>query len=684
MKKIIILITCQLTMAIAAINAQSIKGKYRFMADGDGKTASAKAVILLSFSANTFTLKAEQPGSLVEDEGTYQVSGKNITLVFKTMEQGKKSGAFSLSNGVLTLPFQMLNNVNGSSTWQSAALVPENKITKEQIFEQAIAGAQKKAQWYAKLDARAQAAATGLAGGVAQAYYNQATLFYFKNFKWEALYGYAKAAQLQPQNGLYLNNFAQLLLELGRLSDAKVLLEEITKLFPNLAAPWGNLAYLYFKLGITSEAETAVKTAMRLAPDNGLYCYTWAKILEEKGAVKEAQTNFTKAWELGYAGNGREGGKPASSKTAAAGNSEPLKDAQIKKTGKKPGEEAKVEDWAGTYQAKYISARSGENAGEANTQFGQGVASTVMNLQTLACAKSFTMEISKQGSITGNGEIMYVYQGTTANIAAGMAPAALTGNGFSANLKNGYQIRPWQFSGTVDADGKVEITGLPDEKLDLLNVGKWQKITPWSPLLPDAAGAAMKGPFHLQLYRNQKKEPFIQVNQYLDLTDKLIKRVHYTALIIQSAQTITPDCRPLEAAPQAKCPASEFIKTKVSLSPRDHIAIETSNTYTKGGGGGVQTQTEMACNVSGDWSMGLATGSAEFHTDGSYEFTAGVGVEASLFGKASPVSLSNKLELVYDSKCGWGVKASAGTKAEGFGSSYGASVEGVIFFNKGL
>ncbi|MBK8141437.1 MAG: hypothetical protein IPK57_10750 [Chitinophagaceae bacterium] len=62
------------------------------MADSDGKEASAKAIITLQFLDNTFKLKAEQPGNVVTDEGTYQVSGSKITITFKTMEQGKKSG----------------------------------------------------------------------------------------------------------------------------------------------------------------------------------------------------------------------------------------------------------------------------------------------------------------------------------------------------------------------------------------------------------------------------------------------------------------------------------------------------------------------------------------------------------------------------------------------------------------
>lgn len=668
--------------------AQTIKGSYRFVEDSDGKQAGAKSIITLQFFENTFKLKAEQPGNTVTDEGTYQVNGNKLTIKFKELEQGQKSGTYYLQNGMLTLPFKMLNNAAGSSAWQDAETIPKNNSAKKEVIENALEGSVKKAKLYKDLDSRAGKEAKNLKGGLAESYYIQALFFYFKSYKWEALYGFAKASQLQDNNALYLNNFSNLLLELGRVYDAKTLAEELTKNFPNLASPWGNLAYIYLKLGILKEAGEAIRIAMRLSPENGLYCYTGSKIAEEKGNKKEAETLITKAWELGYAGNGREGatGTANAGKMSLAKNKSAGKNNTISKPApsKKPANGYKIADWQGNYQAKNITARSGETAAEANTKFGDGPATTIMNLQTLACVKDFSMQISSGGFITGSGEIMYVYQGTTANAAVGMAPAALTGNGFSANLKNGFQLRKWNFTGTVTDDGEVEIQGLPSEKLDLLNVGKWQKITPWSPLPPDAAGAAMKGPFHLKLSMGEKNEPFIYIDQYLNLNDKLIKKVHYTGLIVKSDAPITPDCKPIEAPPPVNCPATEFIKTKVSFSPRDHIAIENSTTYSKGADGKMQNQMEMATNISGEWNYGLATGSAEFHTDGSYEVTVGIGVETGLFSKSSPVNLSQKIELVYDSKCGVGVKGSAAVKAKGAGSEYSASVEGVIFLNKGL
>ncbi len=677
------------------LKAQSIKGKYRFTADSDGKEANAKAIITLQFLENTFKLKAEQPGNIVTDEGTYQLSGNKITITFKTMEQGKKSGNYTFQNGTLTLPFKMLNNAAGSSNWLSTAIVSSNSSTKKKVIDNALAGSVTKAKLYKEVDSRASKNAATLKGGLAEAYYAQAVHFYFRNYKWESLYGFAKASQLQETNALYLNNFSNLLLELGRVYDAKVLTEEITKAFPNLASPWANQAYIYLKLGIVKEADEAIQTAIRLSPDNGLYYYTAAKIAEEKGNKKEADNLQAKAWSLGYAGNEREGDANNNSNT---NNATPTKNNNTNNNNKnatKPGEAKKppagykIADWQGSYHAKNISARSGENAADANTKFGEGMATTIINLQTLACVKKFSMQISAGGNITGSGEIMYVYQGGAANAVAGMMPSAYSYNGFSTFIKDGFQIRQWNFTGTVTDDGRVEIRGLPSEKLDLHNVNEWQKITPWSPLPPDAAGAAMKGPFHLQLYMSDKKEPFIYIDQSLALNDKLIKKVHYTGLIVKSTENIIPACTTFEPPAPEKCPATESIKTKIAISSKDYILIDNSNTYTKGADGKLNKQSdtkvaspkEVSTGVSVGVEAGMLSGGAEFNTDGSYEFSVGVGMDASLFGKDSPVKISQKFEVIYDSKCGWGARGTVGAGAGGIAE---ASVQGVIFFNKGM
>jgi tetratricopeptide (TPR) repeat protein len=696
MKNILFLFAVIVFTSLAEVKSQSIKGKYRFVADSDGKEASAKSIITLQFLDNTFKLKAEQPGNIVTDEGTYQISGSKITISFKTMEQGKKTGNFSFQNGTLTLPFKMLNNIAGSSTWLSTSIVSPNTSTKKQVIDNALAGSVTKAKLYKEVDNRASKSAATLKGGLAEAYYIQAMMYYFRNLKWESLYGFAKASQLQETNGLYLNNFSNLLLELGRIYDAKVLTEELTKKFPNLASPWANQAYIYLKLGIAKEAEEAIQKAIQLAPDNGLYYYTAAKIAEERGNKKEAENLTNKAWQLGYAGNGREAS--AANTNTNANNASPVKSNNVNPNNKnatkptaakKPPTGYKLVDWQGNYRAKNISARSGENATDANTKFGAGMATTIINLQTLACVKNFSMQISASGNITGSGEIMYVYQGNAANAVAGMMPSAYSYNGFSTYIKDGFQIRQWSFTGTVTDDGRVEIHGLPSEKLDLRNVNEWQKITPWSPLPPDAAGAAMKGPFHLQLSMSDKKEPFIYIDQSLALNDKLIKKVHYTGLIVKTNENITPVCTTFEPPAPEKCPATESIKTKIAISSKDYIFIDNSNTYTKGADGKMNTQSEtklaspkeVSTGVSVGVEAGMLSGGAEFNTDGSYEFSVGVGMDANLFGKDSPIKISEKFELIYDSKCGWGAR---GTVGAGGGGIAEASVQGVIFFNKGL
>ena len=90
---------------------------------------------------------------------------------------------------------------------------------------------------------------------------------------------------------------------------------------------------------------------------------------------------------------------------------------------------------------------------------------------------------------------------------------------------------------------------------------------------------------------------------------------------------------------------------------------------------------EVSTGVSVGVEAGMLSGGAEFNTDGSYEFSVGVGMDAGLFGKDSPVKINQKFELIYDSKCGWGARGTVGAGAGGIAE---ASVQGVIFFNKGL
>ncbi len=374
--------------------------------------------------------------------------------------------------------------------------------------------------------------------------------------------------------------------------------------------------------------------------------------------------------------------------TPASGKGTPSKPAEPTKNKAFPAE------WVGHYEAHYVRARSGETPKEANTQFGKGMTGTHINLQTLACAKEFSMDISSTGAITGHGKVMYVYQGRAASPVMGLTPAPLLvgQGGFGTNLKGGYQIRNWSFTGKVDADGNVEIHGMPEGQLDLLNVGKWQKINTWSPLPPDGPGPAMRGPFHMKLVTGKESGPHIRVDQWLDLNDKLIRRVHYQAFIVKSSKPITPDCQYVKRE-EPKCPASEYLKSKVALTPREGVTVEASTTYQKGQGG-VEVQQETSTKVgtdainvdtsgkiSAEGSKGLFTGSTEFSpADNSYAVSVGIGIDTSSVLKGAPASISQKIELVYDSRCGWGIKGTLGTKV----GKVGASVEGAVYFHKGI
>lgn len=701
---IVLFISCRLT-------AQSLSGKYTLTKESDGQQPKSGAIISITFNPNgSFSFKATMPGTVVTDKGTYKIIGNNITVSFVEMEQGKQTGPYSLEDGMLTLPFKMLKNVKGSSTWQKEGTVAKNNTipassTSDIINKTITFLSSPSASWQAAIDKKVNADASKNGSLLAANYYSIGIALKLKGYNKEAAYAMAKAALLQTNNGLYENNLAMLLIELERYGDAIALLNNVIKGFPKLAPAYGNLAIAYIKINDLPNAITAVNRAIINHPTCGSFLYTRGIIEEKKGEKEKAIKSFEQAFENGYGGTGKQiakrnaksGNKPTS--PASQKNSQPAaKNTQLSKS-------EKIAIWEGNYQASYLKARSGETNSEANTQFGTGVATTIINLQTLACVKSFSMNISKHGTISGNAEIMYVYQGKANGPVASLASAPLVAinGGFGAVLKDGFQLRNWQFTGEVDENGKVTIAAsLPSEKLDLYNVGTWQKITPWSPLKPDAAGAAMKGPFHFTLTEGKEGKHFVQVDDYLPLQDKLIKQVHYQMLLVKSNNKITPDCQALAQAPEAnECPATESIKTKIALSPGGktkigeikkvdigatvNISTEASTTYTKGNDGKVNASYENAVNTNVEIEAGMVTAAAEFHGDNSYELSIGLGVSSEKILPGFPIEFSESLNLIYDSKCGFGIKGVAAVKGKmGAEANTSAAIEGVIFLKKGL
>lgn len=346
--------------------------------------------------------------------------------------------------------------------------------------------------------------------------------------------------------------------------------------------------------------------------------------------------------------------------------------------------------WVGRWQAKVVSASSGMN-GDGTTTFGGGAApATTFNVQTLACATEFTMDVSRSGGITGRGKIMYIYRGTAGNPLTMLAPGAVgAGGGFSMNLKDGKQYRDWNFTGTVNEKGEVEINGIPDTPMDYLNSGKWEKHRPWS-ALPPQDKTKMRGPFRLKLAEEKGEKgpvPTIRVDRFLQLDDALIKRVRYQTILQRSDAAMAPACRYDEPAPP-KCAATEYIKTKAKIGVEGIYSIESSRDMASGqtsvssSTGGEMTggfSADSSGGVGWEGNAGVVTGSMQMNpADGSYSVAIGLGVDTGSL-VPGPTKLSEKVEFVYDSACGPGIRASGNVQM----GATGSGVEGAIFLVKG-
>lgn len=346
-------------------------------------------------------------------------------------------------------------------------------------------------------------------------------------------------------------------------------------------------------------------------------------------------------------------------------------------------------EWVGRYQAKVVSASSGID-GDGTTVFGKGMTQTTINMKSLACTTEFTMDIGPGGGISGRGRIMYVLAGSANNPMTMLAPGAFVSSqgGLAVTLKDGKQYRDWTFSGQVTPDGTVTIQGLPEEKMDRLNVGKWEKQTPWSPL-PVADKSRMRGPFTLKLTQAKGQPPVIQADTLFDLESPLIRKVHYQTYIVRSDAPLQPRCK-YDAPAAPKCAATEYMRTKAQVGVEGFYTVESSRdlktgetTVTSKQGGGEMSggfSSDSSGNVAWEGGAGLLVGSTQFNpTDSSYQMTVGIGVDT---GKLlpGPAKLSEKVELVFDSACGVGIKATGGIS----GGAMGAGVEGAIFLTKGL
>lgn len=315
----LLLILASLSHALAA--SATVNGTWHLMKDASGQGPKPGAVVALTFESGKLTFKATQPGETVTDRGQYTLSGKTITVEFAELDKGRQAGPYTVSADTLVLPFQMLGDDKGWSMWmRPAALtaflgkVPARPGTPENMPAllarvQKVAEAFDNAKQRQAIDQRAKTNANAYRGGQAEAYYAQGAIFFMKGYYREAWYAFARAAVLQPTNAVYLHNLAAALAEIGSLTDARQILDWVTKNFPNLDPPWGLLGTTCVTLKDSACARKALMNAQALAPENGLYDHALGKLLEQEGKKDQARTLYKAAWNKGYAGAGNEGGR---------------------------------------------------------------------------------------------------------------------------------------------------------------------------------------------------------------------------------------------------------------------------------------------------------------------------------------------------------------------------------------
>lgn len=312
----LLLLTLLPGLALAAAPAFP-QGTWRLFKDSDGKAPRTGSTIELTLNHGSFSLKAVQEGGTVTDTGTYQLSGRNVTFAFKEMEQGTKTGPWAASSDSLVLPFLMLSNGKGVSTWMTPAAltsflskVPAKPATPE-TMPALLARVQKVAEAFgntaqrAAIDQRAKAQAPKYKGGEAEALYAVGTVYFLKGFYREAWYGFARAAVLQPTNAVYLTNLATTLQEIGSATDARTILEWVTKNYPNLDPPFGSLGTTCLFLRDLACARAALTKAQSLSPQTGMYDYALGQVFEQEGNKTRAQALYQSAFDKGYSKGAR-------------------------------------------------------------------------------------------------------------------------------------------------------------------------------------------------------------------------------------------------------------------------------------------------------------------------------------------------------------------------------------------
>jgi len=535
-----------------ASQVSQLDGTYTFLKDSDGAVPSAGLKILLTFSNGSVVMVSDPPQPAYTDSGTYQFqSGVLQRLVLPRLGKFVSTGTVNLQNGVLTLPFKLLSGGAGQSEWKAPATssadtmldavrkIAHNVRTrldpnldptvKLQILAAISPGA---TRWQ---DFATVGTHLSLAGQVD-----------------EANWTFAQGVELKPDDPYLLNNFGHILGQEYDYEDAHAILLAARQLSPQNYYILANLGYTAYQLKNYDEAELVERAAVVGNPIPENY-WSLCKILAAKHDARANQT-CQQAQQLGIVGilqpgsSGDSGDEDQGKKPGGSGDSQPPPgDSQPPAPDSPPGpdntapdnrpdlkgpannddngaESAPTVDPDSTIysqigkrnpaldQKKPDAYHYPPSQGEVNKEwaghwegykvtgcihrtrkFGQGLAMTLVHENICHYAQKLSLEVDKDGGITGKGEAVYVFYGKGDNPASMMLPLPMPPGGFFATFPGGYRVRKFDVGGQVLPDGSVYIGGRPEKEMYLLNVYEFQKIYGWNVFPPPVDHPGMPG-----------------------------------------------------------------------------------------------------------------------------------------------------------------------------------------------
>ena len=84
----------------------------------------------------------------------------------------------------------------------------------------------------------------------------------------------------------------------GNIAQAKNILSNLTKAYPDLAGPYVNLGIIHFRADEIDQAEQAFRQALKVNPENAVSLNHLGIINRGKGNFEEARTDYEKALEI--------------------------------------------------------------------------------------------------------------------------------------------------------------------------------------------------------------------------------------------------------------------------------------------------------------------------------------------------------------------------------------------------